>query len=145
MLDEDYFKVFDLDTLDYPKIVKAIKEMEDISTYKLADKVGVSQSTITRIERGKQKPRQKMRKKLFNLFSYSAMTKLSEVNSIDEAFNVDALSKNPTLMQDIANTHIPIEDMIETNPDRVKHLAEVGYWASIMLSHTKTDKSGWDS
>ena len=145
MLDEDYLKIFDLDTLDYPKIVKAIKEMEDISTYKLADKVGVSQSTITRIERGKQKPRQKMRKKLFNLFSHSAMTKLSEGNSIDGAFNVDDLSKNPTLMQALANIHIPIEEITKANPDRVKRLAEVGYWASVMLLPTKTDKLERDS
>ena len=56
----DYFKVFDLEVLDYSKIVKTIKEIEDISTYKLADRMGTSQSTITRIERGKQQPKGEM-------------------------------------------------------------------------------------
>ncbi len=68
MAEEDYFKMFDLEVLDYPKIVKSIREMEGISTHKLADKLGVSQSSITRIERNMQEPREKMRKKLFDLF-----------------------------------------------------------------------------
>ena len=110
MAEEDYFKMFDLEVLDYPKIVKSIREMEGISTHKLADKLGVSQSSITRIERNMQKPREKMRKKLFDLFS----SKLAEED--------------------------PVEDIIKTNPDQTRHLAAVGYWASIILSYTKTDK-----
>ena len=136
----DYFKVFDLEVLDYSKIVKTIKEIEDISTYKLADRMGTSQSTITRIERGKQQPKGEMKKRLFNLFSYTAMAKLSEGNVVDEVFNVDVLSKNPTLMQAIANIHLLIDDMMKTNPDRVKHLAVIGYWTSIMLSYIEVSK-----
>ena len=81
-----------------------------------------------------------MKKRLFNLFSYTAMAKLSEGNVVDEVFNVDVLSKNPTLMQAIANIHLLIDDMMKTNPDRVKHLAVIGYWTSIMLSYIEVSK-----
>lgn len=87
---------------DYGKKIKQIRNKNDISAYKLAKDLKVSQPTISRIETGSGIPSLQLLEKICEYFSISMSDFFYDDNSIEE----------PQIFESNTYSDLPLEDII---------------------------------
>ncbi|MDP7281589.1 MAG: helix-turn-helix transcriptional regulator [Candidatus Poribacteria bacterium] len=135
-MNEKFFtEVLDGDQFDPSQICRRIRRLEGWSTDQLAEKLGVSRSTVNRLERAAHQPRPELRNRLFQLFCRVVLTDYDGFNLLDQLdFEFDATDLW------VLNHHF--EAKIENDRPAAKRLMAIGYFFAMLRSGLQPTEEG---
>ena len=140
MLDSMPEAPFDISKFDFSLMATQLRKLRDWTTYDLAEELGTSQPTVSRIEQKGHIPRIGVQTKLFNLFALSSVEFITKEGLLEQT--LDFLGESEEQVDLYWQIQSMIEKMMEEEKDKARNFIFLGLWYSVMASFVDKRKDG---